>query len=59
MREPKPTGKPFDIDKSVVMEAYRKVVAKKGAPGVDEVSITEFEQDWKNNLYKRKYSEVL
>jgi hypothetical protein len=33
MREPKPTGKPFDIDKNVVMEAYRRVVANKGAPG--------------------------
>lgn len=52
MSEPKPTGKPFDIDKNVVMEAYRKVAANKGAPGVDEVSIAEFEQDLRNNLYK-------
>ncbi|MBV9143103.1 MAG: group II intron reverse transcriptase/maturase [Pseudonocardiales bacterium] len=52
MSEPKPSGKPFDIDKGVVMEAYRRVAANKGAPGVDEVSIAEFEQDLKNNLYK-------
>lgn len=52
MSEPKQTGKPFDIDKHVVMEAYRKVAANKGAPGVDEVSIAEFEQDLKGNLYK-------
>jgi RNA-directed DNA polymerase len=52
MSEPKPTGKPFDIDKNVVMEAYRRVAANKGAPGVDEVSVEEFEQDLKNNLYK-------
>lgn len=52
MSEPKQTGKPFDIDKDVVMEAYRRVAANKGAPGVDEVSITEFEQDLKGNLYK-------
>jgi RNA-directed DNA polymerase len=52
MSEPKQTGKPFDIDKNVVMEAYRRVAANKGAPGVDEVSIAEFEQDLKGNLYK-------
>ena len=52
MSEPKPSGKPFDIDKGVVMEAYRRVAANKGAPGVDEVSISEFEQDLKGNLYK-------
>ncbi|MGH3788315.1 MAG: hypothetical protein ACRDRG_17620 [Pseudonocardiaceae bacterium] len=52
MSEPKPQGKPFVIDRNVVMEAYRKVAANKGAPGVDEVSISEFEQDLKGNLYK-------
>lgn len=52
MSEPKPTGKPFDIDKGVVWEAYRKVAANKGAPGVDEMSVAEFEQDLRNNLYK-------
>lgn len=52
MSELKSTGKPFDIDKGVVMEAYRRVAANKGAPGVDEVSISEFEQDLKGNLYK-------
>ena len=29
-----------------------KVKANKGAPGVDEVSVAEFESDLKNNLYK-------
>jgi RNA-directed DNA polymerase len=52
MSELKPMGKPFDIDKGVVMEAYRRVVAKKGAPGVDGVSVADFERDVKNNLYK-------
>ncbi|MCU1612440.1 MAG: RNA-directed polymerase, partial [Pseudonocardiales bacterium] len=30
----------------------QKVKANKGAPGVDEVSIEEFEKDLKNNLFK-------
>jgi RNA-directed DNA polymerase len=34
------------------MEAYRLVSANKGAPGIDEKSIEEFEADLENNLYK-------
>jgi RNA-directed DNA polymerase len=45
-------SKPFDISKQLVWEAYRKVAANKGAAGVDEQSITEFEQDLRNNLYR-------
>jgi len=44
--------KSFDISKNVVFEAYEKVKANKGAAGVDEESITEFEKDLKRNLYK-------
>ena len=36
MGELKPPGKPFDISKWEVQEAYQKVKANKGAPGVDE-----------------------
>jgi retron-type reverse transcriptase len=50
--ELKAPGKPFDISKRAVWEAYEKVKANKGAPGVDEVSIEEFEKDLKGNLYK-------
>ena len=50
MSEPKP--KPFDISKWAVWEAYRRVKANKGAAGVDEQSIAEFEKDLKGNLYK-------
>ena len=46
------SGKPFDISKREVWEAYEKVKANKGAPGVDGCSIDEFEKDLKNNLYK-------
>jgi len=45
-------AKPFDISKWVVWEAYRQVKANRGAAGVDEESIAEFECDLKGNLYK-------
>ena len=45
-------AKPFSISKQVVWDAYKRVKANGGAAGVDEESITEFERDLKNNLYK-------
>jgi RNA-directed DNA polymerase len=48
--EPKP--KSFDVSKRAVWEAYRRVKANKGAAGVDEQSILEFEGDLHGNLYK-------
>jgi RNA-directed DNA polymerase len=50
--ELKAPGKPFDISKRAVWEAWEKVKANKGASGVDGVSIAEFEKDLKNNLFK-------
>lgn len=44
--------KPFDVPKQLVWEAYRQVAVNKGAPGVDEQSLEEFEADLKGNLYK-------
>ena len=53
MDESKPKlEKSFDISKKVVFKAYEKVKANKGAAGVDEESIAEFEKDLKGNLYK-------
>lgn len=48
----KAQGKPFDISKREVWEAFQEVKKNKGAPGVDGVTIEEFEADLKNNLYK-------
>jgi group II intron reverse transcriptase/maturase len=50
--ELKSSGRPFQISKWEVWEAYERVKANKGAPGVDGCSIEEFEADLKNNLYK-------
>ena len=52
MDELKSSGKPFDISKREVWEAYEKVKANKGAPGADGCSIEDFGKDLKNNLYK-------
>jgi RNA-directed DNA polymerase len=52
MGELKPPGKPFEMSKWEVQEAYLKVKANKGAPGVDGVALAEFEKDLKGNLYK-------
>jgi group II intron reverse transcriptase/maturase len=46
------SGKSFDISKWEVWEAYERVKANKGAPGVDGCSLEEFEADLKNNLYR-------
>jgi retron-type reverse transcriptase len=44
--------KSFEISKWAVWEAYRRVKANKGAAGVDEQSIEEFERDLSGNLFK-------
>jgi hypothetical protein len=52
MSQSKSSGKPFEISKWAVHEAYCRVKANKGAAGVDEVSIEEFEADLQSNLYE-------
>jgi len=44
--------KPFCISKKSVMAAWERVKANKGAFGVDEESIEDFESNLKANLYK-------
>ena len=48
----KPKVKSFEIPKRLVYEAWEKVRANNGAPGVDAVSIADFQDDERNNLYK-------
>lgn len=48
----KSPGKSFDVSKQAVWEAWEKVKANRGAPGVDGVAIETFEKDLKGNLYK-------
>ena len=45
-------AKPFCISKQEVLEAYQRIKANKGAAGVDEQTMAEFERDLKGNLYK-------
>lgn len=44
--------KSYKIPKQLIMQAYLKVKANKGAAGIDEETIDEFERELKNNLYK-------
>jgi RNA-directed DNA polymerase len=45
-------SKPFDIPKTLIWRAYQKVLANKGAAGVDGQSLEEFKASEKDNLYK-------
>ena len=45
-------AKPFNISKREVWEAYKRVKANQGAPGVDNQSLDAFDRDLENNLYK-------
>ncbi|MGH9097136.1 MAG: group II intron reverse transcriptase/maturase [Acidimicrobiales bacterium] len=44
--------KSFEIQKRLIYEAWKKVQANDGAPGVDAVSIERFADEMKDNLYK-------
>jgi RNA-directed DNA polymerase len=44
--------KSYEISKHVVLEAFQRVKANKGAAGIDDQSLEVFESDLKNNLYK-------
>ncbi len=46
------TAKPLSISKRQVWEAYKLVKSNQGAAGVDGQTLTEFDEDATNNLYK-------
>ena len=52
MGGPKPKVKSFDISKRLVSEAWERVRANRGAPGVDATSVAEFADKQRDNLYK-------
>lgn len=45
-------AKPFHIPKKLVLEAYLRVKASDGGPGVDGQTVENFEEDLKGNLYR-------
>ena len=52
MDEQKPAGKPFEIPKQEVWDAWLKVKANGGAAGSGRAVDRGFEAGLKNNLYK-------
>lgn len=50
--EPASEAKPYAISRQLVYDAYRCVRAKRGAAGVDGMSLAAFEKDLGRNLYK-------
>ena len=52
MSKPRPNEKSFAIPRLLVWEAWRRVRANQGAPGVDAQDLEEFEADLGNNLYR-------
>jgi RNA-directed DNA polymerase len=52
LETPKPKVKSFEIDKRLMYQAWEKVRANQGAPGVDAVSIGQFGERERDNLYK-------
>lgn len=46
------SAKPYGIAKRTVWAAYQQVKANRGAAGIDDETIADFEQDLSKNLYK-------
>jgi RNA-directed DNA polymerase len=42
--------KPYEIDRWLLMEAYKRIKSNGGSYGIDGVSIKEFETNLKDNL---------
>ena len=46
------TTKPFNIPKHLFVQAYKLVKSNAGVAGVDKQSLSDFERNLKDNLYK-------
>ena len=44
--------KPFIISKDLVVKAYKLVKGSKGAAGIDQQSLADFDKNLKDNLYR-------
>lgn len=45
-------AKPFEIDKRLIYDAYKKVRSNRGSGGIDGITMEEFDTDLSNNLYR-------
>jgi RNA-directed DNA polymerase len=45
-------GKPFQIDKRLIWEAWKQVKRNQGAPGIDGQTVKQFEEDLEGGLFK-------
>ena len=45
-------AKSFEIPKKLVWEAFQRVKASRGGPGVDGQTVEDFELNLKDNLYR-------
>ena len=45
-------AKPFEIDKWLFVEAYKRIKTNAGAAGIDQQSLDDFDRNRKDNLYK-------
>jgi RNA-directed DNA polymerase len=50
--DPTPKARPFEIPKGLIWNAWKRVAANKGAPGVDKESISAFQANLGPQLYK-------
>ena len=49
--DPRLAAKPFEISKRLIWEAWKRVAANKGAPGVNKESIDAYQNRLGQNLY--------
>jgi hypothetical protein len=58
-KRPEPKVKSSVIDKRLIVEAWEKVRANNGAPGVDAIGIGLFQEQLRDNLFKLRGQDEL